>query len=158
MANLVMLCGLPTSGKSTYVKNLLSKSEWVNAVVLSTDNYIQKVAEEQDKTYNDVFDNYISEATDFMWEQLKFATFEGKDIIWDQTNLTRKTRKKKTSQVSNNTYHKFAIYFEISLKEALKRNKQREGKFIPEKVLTSMYHSFEIPNNTEDFEFVERGN
>ena len=158
MSEMIMLCGLPTSGKSTYVKTLLAMPYWSNAVVLSTDDYIQRVAESQSKTYNDVFKEYISEATQFMWEQLQFAIFEGRDIIVDQTNLTRETRKKKTSRVSAGMYRKRAVYFEISLKEALERNKHRPGKFIPEKVLTSMYHSFEIPNNTEDFETIEKGN
>lgn len=152
-----MLCGIPTCGKSTYVKDLLSEPYWERAVVLSTDNFIDKVAEEQGKTYDEVFKSTIGEATDFMWEQLKFAIHEGRDIIWDQTNLTKKTRKEKTSRVPN-VYHKTAVYFEIGLKEALERNKHREGKFIPESILKRMYHSFEIPNNTENFDSIERGN
>ena len=152
-----MLCGIPTSGKSTYVKNLLSQSYWERAIVLSTDNFIEKVAQEYGKTYDEVFKSTIGKATDFMWEQFQFAIHEGRDIILDQTNLTRKTRKDKTSKVPN-TYHKRAVYFEIGLKEALERNKHREGKFIPESVLKRMYHSFEIPNSNEDFETIERGN
>lgn len=155
---MIMLCGIPTCGKSTFVKNLLSQPRYADAVVLSTDNYIEQVAQEQGKTYDEIFKKTISEATDFMWEQLKFAIFEGRDIIIDQTNLSRKTRKQKTSRVPADMYRKKAVYFEIPLKEALERNKHREGKFIPESVLKSMYHSFEIPNNTEDFEVIERGN
>lgn len=157
MSELIMLAGIPTSGKSTYAKKLKKMDYWGNAVVLSTDNYIQKIAEEQQKTYNEVFDDYISEATDFMWEQLKFAIHEGRDIIWDQTNLTKRTRKEKTSHIPK-VYHKTVVYFEINLKEALERNKHREGKMIPESVLKTMYHSFEIPNNTENFDVIERGN
>ena len=152
-----MLAGIPTSGKSTYVKTLLSQSYWENAVVLSTDNYIQQKAEEQQKTYNEVFKNYIKEATENMQKQLDLAILEGRDLIFDQTNLTRKTRRSKTSQLHN--YHrKTAVYFEISLEEALERNKHREGKFIPVDVLTSMYNSFEIPDYTEHFTHIERGN
>jgi len=154
---LILLCGIPTSGKSTYVKTLLSQPYWENAVVLSTDNYIQNVAENQGKTYNEVFEDTISAATEFMWKQLKFAVHEGRNIIWDQTNLTPKTRKTKTSRVPKH-YHKKAVYFEITLEEALERNKHREGKIIPESVLKSMYYSFQIPNNTENFETIERGN
>ena len=154
---LILLCGVPTSGKSTFVKTLLSQPYWENAVVLSTDNYIQKIAEEQQKTYDEVFKATIGEATDFMWDQLKFAIADGRDIIVDRTNLTRKSRKQKTSRVPN-SYQKRAVYFEIGLKEALERNKHREGKFIPESVLKRMYHTFEVPNNTEDFETIERGN
>ena len=155
---LILLCGIPTSGKSTYVKTLLSQPYWGNAVVLSTDDYIQKVAEKHQSTYNEVFQDHISAATEFMWEGLQFAVHEGRDIIIDQTNLTRKTRKTKTSRVSADMYRKRAVYFELSLKEALERNQHREGKFIPESILKRMYHSFEIPDNNEDFETIERGN
>jgi tRNA uridine 5-carbamoylmethylation protein Kti12 len=154
---LIMLAGIPTSGKSSYTKTLLSQPYWENAVVLSTDDYIQRVAEKRGKTYDEVFKATIGEATDFMWEQLKFAIHEGRDIIVDRTNLTKKTRKQFLSKVPNHC-KKSAVYFEISLKEALERNKHREGKMIPEKVLKSMYHSFEIPNNTENFDAIERGN
>lgn len=154
---LILLCGIPTSGKSSYTKTLLSQPYWENAVVLSTDNYIQMVAEKSQSTYNEVFDDYIAQATEVMWDQLKFAIAEGRDVVIDQTNLTRKSRKQKTSRVPN-TYRKRAVYFEISLKEALERNKHREGKFIPESVLKRMYHTFEIPNNTENFDAIERGN
>jgi len=155
---LILLCGIPTCGKSTYVNNLITQPRYADAVVLSTDNYIQRVADEQGKTYDDVFKKTISEATDYMWERLKFAIFEQRHIIIDQTNLTPKTRKQKTSKVPADMYRKKAVYFEITLKEALERNKHREGKCIPEGVLKTMYHSFVIPNNTEDFEVIERGN
>ena len=36
----VMLCGVPTSGKSTYVDKLLAMDYWENSVVLSTDYFI----------------------------------------------------------------------------------------------------------------------
>lgn len=153
----ILLAGIPTSGKSSYVKTLLTQPYWENVVVLSTDNYIQRVAEEQNKTYNDVFQDTIPEATENLWKQMKEALDDGRDVILDQTNLTRKSRKNKISRVPNN-YRKSAIYFEISLEKALERNKHREGKFIPESILKRMYHSFEIPNYTENFDFIERCN
>jgi predicted kinase len=124
--------------------------------VLSTDNYIQHIAEKQGKTYNDVFQDTIKEASENLRRQMRTAIKNGRDIILDQTNLTRKSRKNKISKLPN-TYRKKVVYFEISLEKALERNKNREGKFIPERVLKQMYHSYEIPNNTEDFETIERG-
>jgi predicted kinase len=152
----IMLCGIPTSGKSTFVESLLTQPYWENVIVLSTDNYIQQIAEERGKTYNDVYQDTIKEATENLRRQMKTAIKNGRDIILDQTNLTRKSRKNKISKLPN-TYHRKVVYFEISLEEALVRNKHREGKFIPESVLKQMYYSYEIPNTTEDFEMIERG-
>jgi predicted kinase len=153
---LVMLCGVPTSGKSTYVNKLLAMTYWKNSVVLSTDYYIEFYAKEQGKTYNEVFDEHIKEATQMMDKLLKFAIDQGKDIIWDQTNLTAGTRKKKLRRLPPE-YHRGVIYFEVSLEEALERNNHREGKFIPKDILKRMWHQFEIPTVSEGFEYAERG-
>jgi predicted kinase len=152
----VMLCGVPTSGKSTCVDKLLAMDYWENSVVLSTDYFIEFCAKKQDKTYNEVFDEYIKEATQMMEMNIKYAIENGKDIIWDQTNLTAGSRRKKLRRLPPE-YHRGVIYFEVSLEEALERNNHREGKFIPESILKRMWHQFEIPTTSEGFEYVERG-
>ena len=152
----VMLCGIPTSGKSTYVDKLLAMDYWKNSVVLSTDYFVEFYAKKQGKTYNEVFDEYIKEATKMMDKLLVYAIDNGKDIIWDQTNLTAGTRKKKLRRLPAE-YHRGVIYFEVSLEKALERNTHREGKFIPKDILKRMWHQFEIPTTSEGFEYVERG-
>lgn len=153
----VMLCGIPTSGKSTYVKKLKSMKYWENAVVLSTDNYIEEYAKRVGQTYNEVFDDVIPDATRELELQLNMAKEKGKDIIWDQTNLSRKSRKNKLHKIPS-SYARGVVYFEVSLEEALERNKHREGKFIPESILKRMWHQLEIPTREEDFDYVECGN
>lgn len=155
MPELVMLCGIPTSGKSTYVKKLKNMKYWENAVVLSTDDYIEEYAKRVGQTYNEVFDDVIPDATRELELQLNMAKDKGKDIIWDQTNLSVKTRRNKLSKLPS-YYRRGAVYFEVSLEEALERNKHREGKFIPESILKRMWHQFEIPTHNEDFDYVEK--
>ena len=155
MAECVMLCGIPTSGKSTYVERLKKIKYWENAVVLSTDDYIEEYAKRVGQTYNEVFDDVIPDATRELELQFNMAKDKGRDIIWDQTNLSVKTRKKKLSKLPS-FYHRGAVYFEVSLEEALERNKRREGKFIPESILKRMCHQFEIPTRSENFDYVEK--
>jgi predicted kinase len=156
MPELLMLCGIPTSGKSTFVKTLLSQSQWENAVVLSTDDYIEEYAKRVGQTYNEVFEDVIDNATRELELQLNMAKDKGKNIIYDQTNLSVKTRRKKLSKLPS-AYRRGVIYFEVSLEDALERNKHREGKFIPESILKRMWHQFEIPTFDEDFDYVENG-
>lgn len=153
MSECVFLCGIPTSGKSEFVKTLISQPYWKKSVVLSTDNYIEEQAKRLGMTYNEVFQDCIDEAT----RQLEIAFIEakdkGKDIIWDQTNISRKSRRKKLSKLPS-YYRRGVIYFEVSLEEALKRNENREGKHIPKSVLKRMYYQFEVPIISEGFDYV----
>jgi predicted kinase len=155
MPELIMLCGVPTSGKSTYVEKLKKIKYWENSVVLSTDDYIEKQAQRCGLTYNQIFDDVIKDATRELELELNMAKDKGKDIIWDQTNLSVKTRRKKLAKLPS-YYRRSVVYFEVSLEEALERNKYREGKFIPESILKRMWHQFEIPTRNEDFDYVEK--
>jgi predicted kinase len=150
---LVMLVGIPCSGKSTYVNKLRDYEYWKDAVVLSTDNYIEEQAKRLGMTYNEVFQDCIDEATRQLEMSFVRAKEEGKRIIWDQTNLSIKTRKKKLIKVPS-IYKRTAVWFQVDLEEALKRNGTREGKFIPESILKRMYHQFEVPTLEEGFDFV----
>jgi predicted kinase len=152
---LVMLCGIPCSGKSTYVNKLKKLDYWKDAVVLSTDNYIEKQAQRCGMTYNQIFDDVIDNATRELELEFNMAKDKGKNIIWDQTNLSVKTRRKKLSKLPS-FYHRGVIYFTVSLEEALERNENREGKYIPKSVLKRMWHQFEIPTLEEDFDYVEK--
>lgn len=148
-----MLSGIPTSGKSTYVSSLLEKPEFSNAVVLSTDNYIQKIADQENLTYDEVFDKTIKEATKHLNLDLSEAIKNNRTIIHDQTNLTKKSRAKKLKKIPDN-YKKICAYSIIDLEEAKKRNKTRPGKVIPLRVLMMMLEDFQIPTIDEGFDEV----
>jgi predicted kinase len=155
MPELIMLCGIPTSGKSTYVEKLKKLDYWKNAVVLSTDDYIEKESKRLGMTYNQIFDDVIDNATRELELEFNMAKDKGKDIIWDQTNLSIKSRRKKLSKLPS-YYRRSAVYFEVSLEDALERNRHREGKFIPESILKRMCHQFEVPTISEGFDYVEK--
>jgi predicted kinase len=108
-------------------------------------------------TYNEVFQDCIDEATRQLEMSFVGAKEEGKRIIYDQTNLSIKTRKKKLTKVPS-IYKRTAVWFQVDLEEALERNKTREGKFIPESILKRMYHQFEVPTFDEGFDFIENCN
>ncbi len=148
-----MLSGIPTSGKSTYVSRLLEKPEFNNAVVLSTDNYIQKIADQENLTYDEVFDKTIKDANKQLNLDLSEAIKNNRSIIHDQTNLTIKSRAKKLKKIPD-SYKKICAYSVIDLEEATKRNKTRPGKVIPLGVLMTMLDDFEIPTVDEGFDEV----
>lgn len=149
----LMLSGIPTSGKSAYVNKLQENPYWKSAVILSTDNYIERIAEESDTTYDDIFEEYIEEAARHLYLDLQEAIKHNKPIIHDQTNLTIKTRAKKLRNIPNR-YQKIVVHFEVSLDESLRRNKYRPGKFISEDIIKRMFYTFEPPTYDEGFDLV----
>jgi len=153
-----MLCGIPTSGKSTYAqKHLLDNELCDDYVVLSTDSYIERKALENNISSNESLDRFFSDAVRNMHSALKQAIKESKSIIWDQTNLSPRVRKQKASKVPD-SYIKTVVWFDVPLKEAMIRNQQRPGKVIPRSVLKRMFYTFDPPSESEGFDQIIKGN
>jgi predicted kinase len=147
MPKLFMLIGVPGSGKSTWIREHSHE-----AVIASTDDYIEAVAAAQGLTYNEVFETEIKAATAALRETVKQAVRDKRDIIWDQTNLTAKTRRGKLGQVPK-SYERIALFFPTPDGAELERRLAgRAGKTIPVGVMTSMIASLEPPGPGEDFD------
>jgi predicted kinase len=149
MPTFYMLIGVPASGKSTW-----RASNAKGAETISTDDIIEKIAASQDKTYNDVFKDNIKAATNIADRRAKSAFDDERDVVWDQTNLTRKSRASKLTMVPKH-YKKVAVYFPTPHPEVhKKRLAGRPGKTIPNYVLDSMTKSLEPPTKAEGFDEV----
>lgn len=149
---LIMLVGIPTAGKSTFSND----KKYKDYVRVSSDDILQEVAKERQQSYNTVFKGNIRFAQIAMMKVLRKAIEDGKSIIWDQTNLTKKQRRDKLKYIPD-YYKKTAVYFVVSLETALKRNTQRPGKVIPPEILERMIKEYELPTNEEGFDTIIRG-
>ena len=147
MPKLYMLIGVPASGKSTWLKMMK-----LNAVIASTDDYIESFAEAEGKTYDEVFASSIKKATAFMYNKVAYAVKDSASIIWDQTNLTRASRVKKLKLIPD-SYEKIAIVFPTpEVAEWKRRLESRPNKTIPNHVLQGMMKSIELPSIEEGFD------
>jgi len=152
MPTLYMMIGVPGSGKSTWIAN--QNFDWNKTMVVSTDAIIDQRAAAQGKTYSEVFQNEIKGATAQMNANLKNAIANNMDIVWDQTNLTAKSRQGKLSQIPKN-YRKVAVFFNTpNEKELQRRLGNRPGKTIPTNVVQSMMSQLEMPSKSEGFDEV----
>ena len=152
MPTLYMLIGVPGSGKSTWLAG--QSLDWTNTRVISTDNVIERKAQEQGKTYSEVFQKEIKGATHQMNRELKQAIKDGANIVWDQTNLTKKGRAGKLAEIPEN-YRKVAVFFATPDDDELKRRlASRPGKTIPANVVLAMKSQLERPGKDEGFDEV----
>lgn len=150
---LIMIAGMPGCGKSTY-------RQPYGFDVVSSDMYIEALAEAVGSTYKEVFADVAKQAEINMYDHLKDMLKNGvRQIVWDQTNLTSKVRKKKLTQFNEfggKDYRKICLFFEPDWQLTLERNEARRefGRDIPMHVLESMFNTHEIPKKAEGFDYV----
>lgn len=149
MPKLIMLVGLPGSGKSTFSKHF-------DGYRLSSDDYIEWSAQSTFQTYNEVFESTIEEAQKWMKNRMYDALHHESNIIWDQTNLTKKTRESKLINIPALEYERICMFFDTPFETILKRNEERKltGRNIPDTVLLQMKNSLQMPTVDEGFDRV----
>jgi len=150
MPTFYMLIGVPASGKSTWVEK--NKGD---ALVISSDYLIEAYAADHGMTYNEVFKEQIKIATAVVKTEAQKAFDLDQDVIWDQTNITKKSRKSKLAMVPKH-YHKTAVFFAAPPEEEWQRRlNSRPGKSIPSHILDSMVEMLEMPDASEGWNIVE---
>ena len=148
-----MLIGVPGSGKSTWIK--AQNFDMARTLIASTDNQIETLAAAAGKTYNDVFSELIKSATAAMNHQVREAIQVGADIVWDQTNVSVRSRQPKLALIPAG-YKKVAVVFPTPDKTELDRRlASRPGKTIPGHVVQSMAANLEMPTVAEGFDEVK---
>ena len=147
MPKCYQLIGVPASGKSTWAES----QDWAHLCAhISTDKWVEIYAKEIGSTYSKVFTDFMPMAVELMAKEVVAAREIGRDIIWDQTSVSVKSRKKKFTMLPD--YYHIAVVFKTpEHKELMRRLMNRPGKDIPDHVIASMIASFEMPTEEEGF-------
>lgn len=152
---LFILVGLPASGKSTWTNEKLANSPY-SFDVISSDNILEQIARDEGKTYSEVFKDNAAFANSEIWKEFREAVKQRNNIIWDQTNMTSKKRRKILSQIPKE-YEKTAVIFEVdqdTLFDRMNKRAEKEGKHIPRHVVENMLQSYQEPHVDEGFDNV----
>jgi predicted kinase len=147
MPKCYQLIGVPGSGKSTWFLN----QDWaVTCVYINTDKWVEVYAKEVGRTYSEVFVDFMPTAVDLMAKEVVAAREMNRDIIWDQTSTTVKSRARKFNMLPD--YEHIAVVFKTpEHTELMRRLGSRPGKDIPDHVVASMIASWEDPTEEEGF-------
>ena len=152
MPKCYQLIGVPAAGKSTWLRS----QNWIQGMeYVSTDYHVHAYAKEQGKTYTEVFKDYMPTAVDLMALEVVAAREAGRDILWDQTSTTVKSRARKFNMLPD--YEHIAVVFPTPAIDVLKeRLALRVNQPIPWEVVQGMIDNFEYPTNAEGFKEIWR--
>ncbi len=146
MTELIVLVGLPASGKSTWAKENADKN---NATIVSSDEYRKNEYGDESKQG----DNHK------LFEKIHVDILEllsqGKSVIFDGTNISFKHRKQFLDKVSKlENVNKTCILFATSFDRCLDRNSKRE-RIVPESVIKRMRENFNTPMFSEGWDNID---
>lgn len=133
----IVMVGLPLSGKDTYIKENLS---YMN--VISLDN----IREEFNVSPRDDSSKIAMIAKDRAKEYLRLK----QPFVWNATNIIRDTRKKLSDLFSAYGARVKFIYIEAPYKELISRNRTRD-RSVPVKVLNNMIHKLDMIESFEGY-------
>lgn len=140
---LIMLVGIPGSGKSTYAENLIKDNS-------------ELILHSSDKLREELYGNAsIQGDNGKLFEELHRRIHadlrEGKNVIFDATNLTKKRR---MHFLNNIKCKKKCILFITDIDTCKENNKKRE-RVVPEEVIDRMRTNFEPPHWNEGFDEIK---
>ena len=145
MNSLIMLIGLPASGKTSYAQKM--KKRYGEELEIISSDAIRKelFGSEEEQKYNDKVFNEVFHRT-------KKSILKNKITIIDATNLSRKRRIAFLKQFNN--CEKRATVFAIPFEVCCERNNSRE-RIVPQYAMDRMYRSFEPPHWAEGFNRID---
>jgi 2',3'-cyclic-nucleotide 3'-phosphodiesterase len=130
---LIMLRGIPGSGKSTWIekRNLEKYTLSSDRLRLMFSNPNPYISQENNQRVWEIFNEMLI-------SRMKVGDF----TILDATHTDKKSIKKHEQLCSQYGYLLIIVDFKITLDEALERNKTRpEYQKVPEEVITKMYNN-----------------
>jgi predicted kinase len=139
-----LLCGIPASGKSSWVAKQ-------NGYCVSRDTVRFSMVNEDEEYFSKedaVFKEFIRQINE------SIATNENTYI--DATHINERSRNKVLNQLNLKDVDIYAVNFLTSLETCLERNSKREGRTtVPESVIQNMNKSFFPATPHEKYEYKE---
>ena len=144
---LIMMCGIPASGKSTVAYDLAKRLEEQKSIIVSMDSIreewfgTRKCQDRGDEVY-------AQSVEDTLWAFENFNV-----VIYDATNRTKKARKQLVKTIQK--YYDcivYCVYMGTPLEIALERNTKRDESIqVPPEAIRRMYNSLQPPTKKEKY-------
>ena len=140
---LIMLVGLPGSGKTTFAKN-----NCCDFIVHSSDDLrVELYDNVNDQTHN-------AELFIELHKRVKEDLKRGNNVVYDATNLNKKRRIAFLQELKNIPCYKECVVCLVPSEDCLRRNLLRD-RAVPLSVLHRMYLNFQPPHKHEGFDNIK---
>lgn len=146
---LYLMCGIPGSGKSTYLKTHFSQPP----KVISRDEIRFSIVKEDEEYFsheNEVYAEFISQIK----EALKFE----REVFADATHLNETSRAKtlRALGASLKDVEVNVIWVRVPVEVAIQQNENRKGTraYVPRSVIRRMYSQMTKPSKEEGFDHI----
>ena len=153
MAKLIILCGLPGSGKSSYAECILD-----NPNIFSDDN-AEAVVHSSDAIRGELFGDPGSQENnalvfETMYKRVREDLCAGKTVVYDATNITRKARRGaiNLAHPTNDTVECHIIWADPE--ECVRRDSLRDRK-VGRAVIDKMLRRWQSPWQDEGFDKIK---
>ena len=140
---IVIMSAIPRSGKTNAVKSLKEK---YNAIVLSADILRETILGNKGDMTQEV------RIWDEFYRRLRYSLSLDRNIIIDNTNISKKQRKTIISLVNKEEYNIIGIKIETSMETILKRCEETN---FPKDVVYSMLKRYQEMTYDEGFDIIE---
>ncbi len=136
---LMILCGPPASGKSTWGKKFANKN---NITYVSTDSIRAEIGSGEN-------DQSISAAAfDIARNRVRTALSNGKSAMIDATNVSKKARRNWINMGREHGAYIIAVAFEVPRNELLRRDAKRE-RHVGSNIIDRFLNKYERPTEDE---------
>ena len=145
MNSLIMMIGIPGSGKSTYARHLMNHLD--NVVIHSSDSIRKELSgSEQETTIN-------KEVFSLLHRRMMIDLQHGKDVIYDATNLDVRNRRNIIRLVRSQLkgVEIIAMVMDSDMEECKAFNLKRE-RVVPDHILNKMQKDYTVPSLDEGFD------
>lgn len=151
LPNLIMLVGIPASGKSTLTDALLEKG----CEIISSDKIREELCPDVISLFKDKtrFKEVNAQVFDCVHERAIAGLKNGKSVVLDATNLSRKKRVRFLSSIKRIECNKICILMITPVDTCLERNRKRTGSaLVGEEAMYNMLCAFECPHFCEGWD------
>ena len=147
MASLVLMMGVPGSGKTTYAKKFIGD----NDIYVSRDEIRFELVAEDEPYFSkedEVLKTFISKVDEGITKAKRY-------VVADATHLNAGSRAKLLKNLHNKPDNVYVLYVAVPLEVALERNAQRSGRvLVPETSIRNMFQSLSFPKKEEGIDVV----